>query len=504
MTASLVTFAVGLGIRFGLTPYIVQTLGPEAYGFIGLSANILSYTGLITIALNSMAGRFITVSYCAKKIDEANKYYSSVFFSNIILAMVIAIIACGCILWLDKFINIPCELINDVKWLFIFLTINNLIGLLSGTWAVATFVKNRLDLSNIQAIIGNIINALFLAILFSFFKPHVWYIGIAGLFQTLYTASTNYIFMGKLTPDLILRRTYFELIKIKELLKSGLWNLISKLGDILGHGLDLLIANLCIGSVEMGIFAITKNVPFLILSLFQSISAVFAPTMTRFFAENKREKLLNECYKSIRILSFFTAIPLSCLYVYGDCFYKLWLPSEDSYNLLYLTILGTFALPYTLPLESLWNIFTITNKLKYSTIFMVANNVVVFVIVMTSMIIVESHEIRLWILAGTRSICGVIRGFIFLPMYGGHCLNSPKMIFYKIIIKSLAYISISLLCCFTLKIFFTPQTWTGLIVAFILVGFICSILGIIFVLKKTDRDFLVNKIRKLAHGKHFK
>ena len=65
MIASLSTFAVGLGVRFFLTPYIVGTLGREAYGFIGLSADILSYTGLVTIALNSMAGRFVTIKYAA-------------------------------------------------------------------------------------------------------------------------------------------------------------------------------------------------------------------------------------------------------------------------------------------------------------------------------------------------------------------------------------------------------------------------------------------------------
>lgn len=57
-TASMLTSVVGLGIQFFLTPYIVKSLGADAYGFIGLSSNILSYTGLITIALNSMASRF--------------------------------------------------------------------------------------------------------------------------------------------------------------------------------------------------------------------------------------------------------------------------------------------------------------------------------------------------------------------------------------------------------------------------------------------------------------
>lgn len=496
MMASLITFAVGLGIRFGLTPYIVRTIGPEAYGFIGLSANILTYTSLITIALNSMVGRFITIKYCEGNIDEANKYYASVFLSNIVLAFVITFVVSLCIIWLEYLINIPEKLVFDVKLLFALMAINNIIGLLAGTWTIATFIKNRLDLSNVRTIIGNVIKALSLILLFSFFKPHVWYLGLAGMFLTIYTAFANYRFTSVLTPELGVKKENFDFGKIVELLKSGVWSLISRLGEILGQGFDLLLANLYIGMIEMGYFAITKNVPVLILGLFQSISAVFAPTMTRYFAEKKHDELLNECHKSIRILSFFTAIPLTCLYVYGDSFYRLWLPTENSSDLIFLTVLGTFALPYTLPLESFWNIFTITNKLKYSTLFMLGNNVAVFLIVFVSMYIVESSEMRLFVLAGTRSFCGIIRGFVFLPMYGAHCLLLPKTTFYKNLFKALAYFIICLLICFGIKYFFEPNSWGQLILAFSLVTIVCVITGMYIVLSKFDRTYLLNKIKE--------
>lgn len=496
MTASLVTFFVGVGIRFGLTPYIVRTLGPEAYGFIGLSANILSYTSLITIALNSMAGRFITITYCSDEVEEANKYYASVFFSNVFLSVAISLVVSLGIFFLELFLNIPQGLVFDVKLLFVFLLINNVIGLISGTWAVSTFIKNRLDLSNLRIVVGNIINALVLIFLFSFFSPHVWYIGVGGLMLTIYTAITNYRFMGSLTPELVLKKANVEWTKIKNLVQSGIWNLISKLGELFGQGLDLLIANLCIGTVEMGYFAITKNVPFLILGLFQSISSVFAPTMTRLYAQKKEKELVDECHKSIRVLSLFTAIPLTCLYIYGDSFYSLWIPSEDAHKLLFLTILGTFALPYTLPLESLWNIFTITNKLKYSTLFMLGNNIVVFLIVLCSMFVVESHEMRLYILAGTRSLCGVIRGFVFLPIYGSICLGLSKVTFYKSIFLSLFYIGACLILCHFGRFLFIPKSWVELTFAFIFVSLISFVIGFFLVLSKKDRVFFIKKSKR--------
>lgn len=496
MTASLMTFVVGLGVRFFLTPYIVRTLGTEAYGFISLSANILSYTSLVTIALNSMAGRFVTIKYSAGDIANANKYYASVFYSNIILATVILLFSIGCVIWLEYMIVIPPHLIFDVKLLFSFLAINNIVGLVFGLWGVSTFIKNRLDLSNIRSIIGNFLNAAILVTLFSLFTPHIWYMGVAGFVMTFYTTWTNRRFARLLTPELLVKRKNFEWAKVKELLQSGVWNLVSKLGEILGQGLDLLIANVCIGATAMGYFALTKNVPFLILSLFSTIAGVFAPILTNLYAQKKQQELIRELYKSIRILAFFTALPLCALYIYGDSFYQLWIPSEDANKLQLLTILGTFALPYTLPLESLWSIFTITNKLKYSTLFMLGNNIVVFLIVMSSMLIVESLEVRLLILAGTRSLCGFVRGFFFLPMYGAYCLGEKKGIFYKTIFKTLLGLVISLIICYATRLFMQVDSWMMLIVAGILVCIITCVVNFILVLQPSDRQFIYHNIFK--------
>ena len=62
MISSIVSFVITMGISFFLTPFIVGKLGREAYGFIGLINNIISYASVVTIALNSMAGRFITLA----------------------------------------------------------------------------------------------------------------------------------------------------------------------------------------------------------------------------------------------------------------------------------------------------------------------------------------------------------------------------------------------------------------------------------------------------------
>ena len=498
MTASFVAFIVGLGVRFLLTPYIVESLGAEAYGFIGLSMNILSYTSLITIALNSMSGRFITISYVEKNFKKTNQYFSSVFYSNLILAAIIMVLGLILMLFLEDVVKIPPYLVVDVKVLFVLLLINSTITLVMEIWRVSIFVKNRLDLSNIRNIIGHILNASVLLFLFAFFSPHIWYMGIAGIILGIYTSIANYRIGKNITPELSIKKSYFDISKVYELTKAGAWNVLNMLGEILGQGLDLIIANICIGTTAMGIFSITRNIPFMILGLFQMLAGTFAPILTRLYAEKKNEELLAELKKTIRILGFFTTFPLACLFLLGEDFYRLWLPSQDASLLQNLTIIGgLISMVFAMPLEALWNIFTITNKLKYSTYVVLANNILVFLTVLCSMFIIEDSTIKLFILAGARVFWGSLRALIFLPLYGSYCLGISKITFYPPILKS----TLSLIAVLGIGTFIVPispnNTWILLIFNALIRCILTAIINCFIILKKQDIQYLKIKLLKL-------
>ena len=57
--AALITLGVQMFISFWLSPFVVGKLGEEAYGFINLANNFVSYASLVSVAINSMACRYI-------------------------------------------------------------------------------------------------------------------------------------------------------------------------------------------------------------------------------------------------------------------------------------------------------------------------------------------------------------------------------------------------------------------------------------------------------------
>ena len=116
--ANLISFCITFGISFFLSPYIIENVGKEAYGFVALSNDFVNYIALLTIALNSMASRFITIKIHQDNFDDAIKYFNSVLIGNIFICMVLIIPSVLCIGYLDRFLNIQPQIVDDVKVLF--------------------------------------------------------------------------------------------------------------------------------------------------------------------------------------------------------------------------------------------------------------------------------------------------------------------------------------------------------------------------------------------------
>ena len=72
LIAKIISYGTTYLIAFFLTPYLVEKIGSEAYSFYPIANNFASYMSIITIALNSMASRFITIALTKNEKKKAN------------------------------------------------------------------------------------------------------------------------------------------------------------------------------------------------------------------------------------------------------------------------------------------------------------------------------------------------------------------------------------------------------------------------------------------------
>ena len=316
LVANIVAFGVSIGVGFFLSPYIVKHLGPEANGFVTLANNFVSYATLIKTALNAVASRFIIVAYHRGEIEKANRYYSSAFYGDFIIAAGASILGLGVVFYLDRLINIPSNLVFDVKILFLLIFSNFTFNTIATVFSSAPYIKNKIYLQSLRDIQCNVSRAILLIILFSFFQPKTYYLGIATLIPGLILVGYNIYYKIKLVPELRISRQEFSWSTIKELVSQGVWNSISSLGTMLLTSFDLLIANLFVGATEMGVLSVAKSMPGMIAGVGSTLASVFFSEMTISYAKNDIKSLAKTVNESCMIIGTIVTIPLAYLIVF--------------------------------------------------------------------------------------------------------------------------------------------------------------------------------------------
>ena len=492
MLASILTFLVSLGISFFFTPYLTDTVGEEAYGFVSLGNNFINYITIITVALNSVAGRFITIEYHKGKKEEASKYFSSVLAANVIMSAAILVVAIPVIGFLERIINISPELVVSVKYLFSFILANFIITIIGTVFTVATFITNTLYLSSIANIVTALLRVLLLGILYGTLPPNVAYIGLATCICTFVGLVMNLYYTKRLIPDISISKGYVSFGKVKELFAAGMWNSITKLAQVLSDGLDLLITNLWISPYLMGVLSIAQQIPMYMGTLVSMITNLFNPNATMYYAKGDKDAVVRELKTSMKLCSFFSNIIFCGVLVFGKHFYQLWVPNQE-YELIYvLAVVSMISVVVSGVTTSLNNVFLITNKLKVNSLFWMGISVLNVILVFA---LLNTTSLGIYAVAGVSKVTGAVANLTFIPIYASMCLKVKWYTFYPLIFRYMGTtVIMGLVFVLIGKIYWLPMSWMTFLILCIVAGMVGVVINYLVLLDSYERNILVGKI----------
>ena len=496
-----VVFAINMGIQFFLTPYLVKHVGDSAYGYIGLANNFVSYISVLTVALNSMASRFIALEFHKKNLKKANNYFTSTFYGNLFIAIFVFVVSSIFTLNINKLLHISNNLIIDVKLTFFCVFFNFVIALSTSCFTVCTFVKNRLDISSIRNMLQNIIKVFVILILFMVFPAKIYYISLSSLIGGLVIAVLNVNLTKKLTPQLHLSLKNFRFSSLKEIIFSGIWNSINSLSSSLFCGLDLILANLMINESDMGLLSISKSIPAILSSFLGSLSGLFTPTMTMLYANKFIKELINETKKATKVYSFIILVPFIGFFIYGKDFYSLWMPSldEESITKIYFcAVLSMIPALFDCVVFPLKALNVIVNKLKVP---MVANLTGGLLSIFITYILVKYTNLGIFAIAGTSSTILVIISLVFTPIYASVILKINVLTYYPSLLR-MFLVSIVLFLFFNiLKSFIFIYDWKSFLLAIFVAGIIGYFISFFMIFSMSEKRALIKRIKMKLKNK---
>ena len=483
LTANIFAFLVSFIISFFITPLIVKTVGKETYGFWGLANNFVNYIMVLTVAMNSLAGRFVTISIHRGEEQEAKSYFNSVMITNLTTALLLVIPGILFVANLEYFLEMPVGNYLDIKLTFAFVFAAFCVNLTSSVFSIATFAKNKIYLASIRTIEANIVRLLLIAMCFILFTPKLFYISGALLVSNIFIAITNIRYTRKLLPEIRLDSRYFSISKVKELISSGWWNSLTALSNILLEGLDLLISNKLLGPAAMGTVSIVKTVPSMLNTCLSSLLGVFLPQMTISYAKHDSDGLLYFLDYSIKIVGILIAVPLGFIIVFGREFYLLWLPTENNVILWGLSVISLSGLFMAGSVNILYNLYNVTNHLKLPAIATLVTGVLNTIIVLW---LLKKTQLGIIAIVGVSSVLGIARNLLFNIPYSAHCLPVKSIKFYRYMLRSTLMVGITCFVYAMVRLAYSKNTWLHLTLYAALAG--CISLAVNFMLFFTKQE----------------
>ena len=326
-----------------LVPVISATLGNDAYGFVTLGKNIAQYATMITAALNSFAARYIVVSYHREDYSEANTYFSSTVYGDLILGTGLFAVALVGICFLEKLLVIPADLVTDVKLLFLLVFLNFWLVTVTTAFSASAHIKNRLHVVGMFKTLAYVCEAAILVVCFRFFSPHVFYVGLGLAAASFILALTNVAICKRYTPELKVEKQWFSWTAIRRLVVDGVWTSLNSLGDALNSGLDLLVCNLMLTPAAMGQLAISKTFYAMFSSMFLLVGQAFEPMYLKSYAEDDTKTLMRDFRVAMKLSGMISNIVFAGYVALGMVFYKLWIPGEDIAVIYTLTVINNMV-----------------------------------------------------------------------------------------------------------------------------------------------------------------
>ena len=498
--SSALAFFVNTGIQFVITPIITRNIGDEAYGFITLANDFVSYASIFAVVLNSVAGRFISIEIHKGNHKKAEEYYSSIFVGNIIISLVLSglgLIVAGSF---QNFLNVSDYLIRDVRILFVVTFANYILSVMISIFTVSTFVKNRIDINGIRNIISYLIKLLIVILLFGLLPDiKVYFLSIATLISTVFLGVANSRISKKIMPEIRIRLTQFKPRLVVELLKTGAWMTINNLSNVLANNFTTLLLNINVGASMAGFFSAARTISNCANGFVYAIYNVFVPTYMKLYAEDKIEELKDYSIKSMKIMTFLLSVPLIVICLKAFSFLKLWQnyrSVEEIIKMSYIMIPSVVLVIIYTPVLPLSQLGLTANKIGVQMI----NNIIVSVASLLSVFVVL--KCTSWGLTGIAISATVIQGLkwlFFTPIYAAVVIKAPTLMFFYQNIKIVFFEVITSMVLLCVSYTLPTNGWLSLIIS---ITFLCILgYGILFCIMfdKREKAYFINKFLTAAN-----
>ena len=349
-----------------LTRLLINGLGIERYGLYPAVLEISSFFSIAFGVINSTSGRYIAIEEEQGNTDIASAYFSTAFFSNLIIGGLLLAPMYLAVAFFGRFMSLPAWGSADVRAFMALTFFSVLVDAVASAFGSVYFITNRLDLRSLQQLAVVLAKVGLFALLFFVFGPSLAIVGAAIALSTLLGAVIQIFVCQKLAGQVKLRLSAFSLSYALRLGASGFWYSVNRVASLMMCGGLLVVANAFFSPALLGLYALVFVAVNALSGVIMVLAAVFVPISAKCFARGEQKRLRDSLARDQKIVGFFAAVAVGVFIAFCDEFYALWLGYEPARLLILLsTVLITpvLSLACATPVINLGMVINRTKKL---------------------------------------------------------------------------------------------------------------------------------------------
>lgn len=473
-----------------VTSYIQRVMGVAAYGYIAVIVNLVNMAGIVTVALTSVCSRFIVIELEGKDCGRINQSFNTVFYA-------LAAVAAACVpaflilaFHITEIMNVSEGFAGQVSVLMLVVGFDFIVQLLQVPFLSVFYYEERMYYNYLVVILSNFAKMAVVLVLFTVWQPVVWGAYIGALFINIAALWAYYKYVRRHYPQIKANIVFFQIQKLKEILRMGIWVSFSKLAAVLLSSSSTYLANIWLGVYLAGIYGSVAQIQSILSFITVSVVNIFLPQMYKLYASGQKAGLAEYTTDGLKILSMILGIVVGGLMVFGDIFMGLWISKTYlAYRALLVVCVCYLANAYAA--EILNQLFVTIGKTKTPALVSVLAGVVNVVL---AAVFIKRFDMGVYGLALAQLAVFCVRSGIWMPVYAARCLNYQWNFFIKKQLACVLSMVVTGLTGWVFRYLFAVNSWGMLVLGGVFTGSLSA--GAICILDQDIRKFAVGMLKR--------
>lgn len=301
----------------------------EEYGFWALLWSVFGYSLLLDFGFGTAVQKATSQAHATNNWNTFNETISTIFYSYILLSLVILIATFLLAQNLDKiFVFADLHTIEYYKTAFYIFGIGTAFLFPFGFFKEVLRGLQKISLRNNIDIVFLILNFILLALCVKYGYSLI-YMAIVAILIQLFTNIFMAVYVFKNIPNLKISLRFFKKRRVLELMSFSFFAYIVMFSNVIIFRTDQLVISMFSTVALVGVYQIVSRVSELFRQFSTQIHDILGPISASLFTTNSHNELYNTLFHTNKIVGFISTLLFIPTFLYIDKLLYFWLGIQE-------------------------------------------------------------------------------------------------------------------------------------------------------------------------------